>query len=185
MRGRLRGVARNLGRHRVELPDHGRELDQGGPLGGRDRARVRLQRTVAVVDVAAVDVGRIGAQPELGDQRQHPVLAGPDPLAAELDVLAALDVGVQDPAADPIACLQHRDRASGLADLLRRGEPREPGADDDHVGLAGRRLRARDGGADHATGGDPAGPGRGTAQQPPAADPVLGALGHAENLLQS
>ena len=65
--------------------------------------------------------------------RDDPILAGPDPLAADLDHLAATDRVVERPPADPVARLEHDDRMTGADKLSRRGQPREPGADDHDV----------------------------------------------------
>ena len=52
-RGGLRGVARNLGRHRVDVAEQGGELDQGRRLRRAGSCRCRSARVaVAVVDVA-------------------------------------------------------------------------------------------------------------------------------------
>ena len=50
---------------------------------------------------------------------------------------------VPDPAADPVARLEHDHRPAGGDDLARRGQPGEAGADDHDVRVAERLLAAR------------------------------------------
>ena len=80
-------------------------------------------------------MGREGLEPQLGDQRQDPVLGRADPLGADLDHLAVADRLVERPAADPVARLEHDHVAAAGAQLARRREPGEPGPDDDHIGI--------------------------------------------------
>ena len=93
----------------------------------------RLRSPAALEDVLAGAVGREGLEPELADQRDHPVLGRADPLGADLDHLAVADRLVQRPAADPVAGLEHDHVAAGGAQLAGRRQPGEAGADDDDV----------------------------------------------------
>ena len=128
---RLVGV--DLGDHRVEL---GRDLGDHALGVGRDGehlAREAVRRAVrADVDGVAVAVALVGLEPELGDRLDESVLVGRDPLAADLEHRAVDHVGPQ-PSADAVARLEHGDRQSGLAQLVRRGQPGGAGADDDDV----------------------------------------------------
>jgi hypothetical protein len=70
---------------------------------------------------------------------------------------------VQRAAADPVARLEHDDRAPGPDELAGRGQPGQPGAHDGDVGpadgagggLGGRRGRERERRAGGARGGAP------------------------------
>ncbi len=80
-------------------------------------------------------MGGEGLEAQLAGERQHAVLGRPDPLAADLDLLAVGDRLRQQPAPDPVARLQHRDRRPCPLQLARRDEAGEAGADDGHVCL--------------------------------------------------
>ena len=56
-------------------------------------------------------------------------------LAAELDAASVGQLDLLDPAADPVACLEHGHGGSAGGQVAGGDEPGEPGADDDHVGL--------------------------------------------------
>ena len=130
------------GRLRVELARERVELC----LRLRERAfRRGAERCV----VALVAVGRAGGvdehvlalaeageelDPELLEQRVHRGLVRGDPLAAELVRLAA-DLSVPDPAADPVARLEHDDVHSLAGERRRRGQPGDPGPDHRYLGF--------------------------------------------------
>ena len=69
---------------------------------------------------------------ELVGEARDPVLGRPDPLAAEIEDVVA-DPARQRAAADPIAGLDHDHVGPGGAELARRAQARQPGADHDHV----------------------------------------------------
>ena len=62
-----------------------------------------------------------------------------DHLAAELDPAAVGQLDLLDPAADPVARLEHGDRGAAGLEVARGAEPGEPGADDDDVRVVGHR----------------------------------------------
>ena len=66
-------------------------------------------------------------------RRQEAVLAGADPLAADLDDLAAADRVVQRAAADAVARLQHGHRVARVDEVAAAAQPGQAGADHDHV----------------------------------------------------
>ena len=57
-----------------------------------------------------------------------------DELAAELHDAAVRDLRLLDPAARPVARLEHDDVAAGAVQVARRREPGQAGAHDDDVG---------------------------------------------------
>ena len=72
-----------------------------------------------------VELGR-GPYPEMVQQRQHPGLAGPDPLSAQLDRYSS-GLGREGAAADPVAGLHNGDRPAGLAQFGGRHQARQAG----------------------------------------------------------
>ena len=56
-----------------------------------------------------------------------------DHLAAELHQPTVGERGLLDPAADPVACLQHGHVGPATREVARRGQAGEPGADDQDV----------------------------------------------------
>ena len=113
------------------------------------------------------------------------VLGRADPLAADLDDLAAAERVIERPTADPVTGFEHEYGVSGGLDLARRRQPGQAGADDDHVGLAraiggagparGNGRVGRPGGAAQRGG---AGRGGRAPEQLPATDLRVFALVH-------
>jgi hypothetical protein len=98
------------------------------------------------------------------------ILRRADEGRAALGDLALADLGVQRPAADAVARLEHDRRPALALDLPCGGEPREAGADDRDVGAAdlavpGRGRLAREASEQRAC--RRGGPG---SQQPPPRD---------------
>ena len=75
-------------------------------------------------------------EPEVGDHRADRVLVGRDPLPAELEFESA-DVLGEQPAADPVARLEHDDVDARGREPRGRAEPRDARTDDDDVALLG------------------------------------------------
>jgi hypothetical protein len=113
--------------------DERHELIQRARARGAARTEpVRLLDRGAARDLASVP-GHLGPRVRL-----HPVHPG----AAELQIVAEPAVGPGAPA-DTVAGLQHEHPEPRAAQLARGNQPREPGADDDHVGVRMRLAPAR------------------------------------------
>ncbi len=70
----------------------------------------------------------------LREQIQHLLVVDSDELRACLGVPPAVELAErQHAAADAVAGLEHRDAEAELLETAGAGEPRQPGADDDHV----------------------------------------------------
>ena len=80
-------------------------------------------------------IGREGLDAQLAGERRDPLLGRADPLAADLDHLAVADLLVEQPAADPVARLDHDRLCPGGEEPTGGDEPGEPGADDRDVSL--------------------------------------------------
>ena len=136
----LHGVRVLPGRGQVELHGGGGQVDhrlhqvaRDHRVAGRDRTVVAQQLAVPQLQVVTVGVLRERLEPELLDQRVHPVLGRTDPLTAVLDEsLAVLDRGVG-PTADPVACLEDDDLPAGIVQLASGRESGQTCADDHHV----------------------------------------------------
>ena len=73
--------------------------------------------------------------PSLAKQAQRLLVVNGDELGAGLGVPAAVECVAEreHAAADAVARLEHRDAEAELLEAAGAGEPRQPGADDDHV----------------------------------------------------
>jgi hypothetical protein len=83
-------------------------------------------------DVPPVHVRRVRGEPQLADEREHPVLPGSDELAAEVHRHAGPFDGVQ-PAADPVPRLQHHDLVPVRGQLAGGHQPGDPGPHDHDI----------------------------------------------------
>jgi hypothetical protein len=84
--------------------------------------------------VGAIAKARKEFKPEIVEQRVHGGLVRGDPLAAELVGLAA-DLGVPDPAADPVTRLEHDHVDAPVGEARRGDEPGDASADHRDLGL--------------------------------------------------
>ena len=127
--------------HLVELHERLLGVGAAGGIGrhGAERAGalVRQRDAVAVVEVVARVVGLEGLEPEVLRELGDVVLGLADELGAALGDLAAADVDVQHPPADPVVGLDHHDLLAGGRELAGGHEPGEARADDHHVHVAG------------------------------------------------
>ena len=123
----------------------------------------------------ALYVGNVRTPTAVGERRDAR-LRRADELAAELGDVPAAEVGVQRAAADAVARLEDDDGVPGGGEPARRGEPREPGADDRDVGAAraAARLAGRRGGGLLGVDGEQRGAGGGGADQLAAGQVRLG-----------
>ncbi|HUZ84103.1 MAG TPA: hypothetical protein VMU66_05375, partial [Gaiellales bacterium] len=98
--------------------------------------------------LGALRVGLEGPDPKRTGASEDPVLSRPDPLPADLHDLAGAERVVERAPADAIACLEHHHGVPRGDQVGRRRQPREAGADHDHVGPPSALGRAplRDGG---------------------------------------
>ena len=101
---------------RIDLRREPFDLLQGEPdFGQGDRvhfgngALVAPDLPLALDQVEPLTEGRKRLETELGNQLEDPVLAGPDPLSAELDDLAVTDRLIDGPATDPVPGLEDDD----------------------------------------------------------------------------
>jgi hypothetical protein len=139
-RSRARGawrVPRRLERdalgERVEPPPRLLVVEQDRRVEPGDEAAVALDLAAPLDARVAVGVRRVRLDAELAGQLDEAVLRRADPLAADLDHLAPADVVVQGAPADAVARLEHHDRRPVGDRVPRRGEPGQPGPDDDQV----------------------------------------------------
>ena len=70
---------------------------------------------------------------EVRGKALHAVVGVADPLSSQLDWHPRYRLGGQDAPADPVAGLEEDGLPTRCEDLARGYEPRQPGADDDHV----------------------------------------------------
>ena len=133
-RGPPGGVERDLPRHAVEAPHREAERGERDRVGPRDGPAVAPDAAAGVEDVVAGGVGLVGLDAELGDERGDPILAGADPLPAEVDRRTVGELGRVDAAADAIARLEHDDALPGLDEPPRRAQAAHPGAHHHAVG---------------------------------------------------
>jgi hypothetical protein len=90
--------------------------------------------SAAPVDVRKEPVGKVEPDPELAEQIQRLLVVDSDELRACLGVPSAVELAErQHAAADAVASLENRDAEAELLKAAGAGEPRQPGADDDHV----------------------------------------------------
>ena len=123
-----RVVERDPAAHQLELRGPGAELDQVGQRDPGQVAAVALEVAAPGDQLVAGAVLRERRDAELVGQAQDPVLGRPDRLAAEIEDVVA-DPARQRAAADPIAGLDHDHVGPGGAELARRAQARQPGAD--------------------------------------------------------
>jgi hypothetical protein len=97
---------------------------------------VALQAPVPLDQVVAPVVGGEGVHPDRAREPEHALLSRPDPLAADLDDLAAPERLVEGAAAHASARLDDERTGPGGHQLAGRGQARQAGAHHDHVCLA-------------------------------------------------
>ena len=71
-------------------------------------------------------------------------MGAPDELAPELHGASVVDRDLLHPASDPVARLEQEHVRATVREVARGGEPREPGADDDHIRSRRHRLVVRE-----------------------------------------
>jgi hypothetical protein len=133
-RERLRGALERLGQRRAgELfaDPIDRRCARLSTLAADPPDRVGLRRRAGLGDVDPVACDLRGERGLRLPRDEHPAVLGPD--------IGAGDLSVPGTAADPIARLEHDDAMAGLREVTRRGDAREPGSDDDDVGVHGAR----------------------------------------------
>jgi hypothetical protein len=137
---RLRRVPRCVGRDPAcgapQPAARATDIEQHVRREARNRAPVAAELAAELEQVAALVIGREGLDLELARQREQPVLARPDPLAAHLDDPARADRGVQRSAAHPVAGLDDEHIAAGGDQLPCRHQTRQTGAHHDDVGVS-------------------------------------------------
>src|SRR5690606_22822107 len=125
-----RRFGRDAAPHPVDAPLPLRDVGERGGRQPRDAPGVLAAPAADLGDVPSLVVGRERGQPQLVHQGEHRVLPGADPLAADLDRLAAGQRVVQEAAADPVPGLQD-DRVVPVPDeVARRDQSRDARADD-------------------------------------------------------
>ena len=125
------------------------EVEPGQQLGGRERGVAALRDGGRDgVDGAGEDLGLDAEpaarltlavahallpqpEPEAAAQVEEHVVSGQDELRAPLDHGPVRKLGRPDPAADPVARLEHDDLVSSPGQLVGSGQAREAGADHD------------------------------------------------------
>ena len=115
----------------VELALGALHVQQDQRVDPRDRAAVAPQPAAVLEHVLALHVGGERLHAELARQRGEAVLGRPDPLGADLHDVAAADVLVEHPAADPVARLhddhgRSRGRQPRARPSARRARRRPP-----------------------------------------------------------
>ncbi len=121
-------LERDLLRQPVQPPQGALDVEQDERAESRDGAAVAAKPAAVLDHVLARPVGGEGLHPQLGGKGREAVLAGADPLPAELHHLAIADRLVEHPAPDPVAGLHHEYLAARRGQLARGHEPGQPGA---------------------------------------------------------
>jgi hypothetical protein len=130
---------RGRGHLRGQLVEPAQHLLQLGEFVGETAVKLVLPhdaRAGKLVGGLAVVELRVGLDPELGGQREHPVVGVADPLRAEFHRQPAQLLG-EDAATDAGVGLQDQRGQPGLQDRAGRRQARQSRADDEYICFAG------------------------------------------------
>ena len=128
-------VERHALGHPVDLHLGQRDRHDGEGADLRDQTRVAPRSPVVDEQVRALDPGLVGGDADLGGQAEDRIVPGRQPRPTPIDRRPVGQVVSPDPAADPIAGLEHDHRGARLTQPQGRGQPGVPGAHDAHVRL--------------------------------------------------